>query len=73
MGEPEAGTSRTGLEEKIAFVERHVEELDGVVRELYEKIAAMQGEIVRLRDDVGQRFEEMERGPEDDVPPHWGA
>ena len=61
------------LEEKVAFLERHVEELDAVVRELYEKIAAVQKELTRLRDDVGQRFEDIDRGPEDDVPPHWGG
>ena len=72
MGDSDTRSER-GLEEKIAFVERHAEELDAVVRELYEKITAVQKDVTRLREDVGQRFEEIERGPEDDVPPHWGG
>ena len=63
----------TKLEEKIAFVERHVEELDSVVRELYDKITALQQELARLREETGQRFGEIERSPQDDVPPHWGG
>jgi uncharacterized coiled-coil protein SlyX len=59
------------VEEKLAFVERHVEELDEVVRGLYEKIDALRREMGTLRDETRRQFQELERRPEDDVPPHW--
>jgi uncharacterized coiled-coil protein SlyX len=69
QGSPD-GTTR--LEEQMAFLERHVEELDSVVRELYERLDSLRDEIGRLRDDTTRRFESMTSDPADDRPPHWG-
>ena len=44
------------LEEKIAFVERHVEELDSVVRDLHEQLTALRKELSRLR--IGTTIQE---------------
>jgi len=63
----------TDIEEKVAFLERHVEELDAVVRDLYDKLSAIGIDVGRVRDDMNRGFEEIRRGPEDDVPPHWGG
>ena len=62
----------TDLEEKLAFIERHVEELDKIVRELYDRFAALGRDVSRVRDEMSRGLEEMQRRPEDDVPPHWG-
>ncbi len=60
------------LEEKIAFLERHVEQLDGVIRELFERNEEIDGELKRLRDDTERQFGSHDHSAEDDVPPHWG-
>lgn len=59
------------LEERILFLERHVEELDGVVRELYDRVQATRDEIARFREETRQQLDDIVRSPEDDVPPHW--
>jgi len=63
----------TNLEEKIAFMERHVEELDGLVREVFDKLEGLRADMTRFREDTKQQFAERDRTPEDDVPPHWGG
>jgi uncharacterized coiled-coil protein SlyX len=44
------------LEEKFAHLERYVEELDGVVREAHDRLAALNAELIRLRADTQQRL-----------------
>jgi uncharacterized coiled-coil protein SlyX len=64
------------LEEKIAVLERYVEELDGVVREVFEKLEALKTDLGGLRDDTARQFAERDREGdsdlEDERPPHWG-
>ena len=47
------------LEEKFAFLEKHVEELDSVVKEAFDAMSVIRNEIERLRghiDQVEQHF-----------------
>ena len=61
------------LEEKLAFLERHVEQLDVVVRSQHERLDAFQTELDRLRKELRRASEPHEESsPEDEVPPHWG-
>ncbi len=56
----------TSLEEKIAFVERHVEELDGVVRELYGKLTSLREEVSRLQVETKIRIDDLGDGSNDE-------
>jgi uncharacterized coiled-coil protein SlyX len=59
------------LEEKMAFLEHDVEELDAVIRELYKKIELMGVDVQRLRRETAERYEQLERRVEgeDESPP----
>ena len=64
----------TRVEEKLAHLERHVGELDGVVREGFDRIEELSAELRRLNDRLAQQSEPGEGdGPdaERDRPPHW--
>ncbi|MHC5113992.1 MAG: SlyX family protein [Planctomycetota bacterium] len=67
-------TDLRDIEEKLAYVERHVEELDALVRELFDRLKSGQDQMARWREEVSARLEALgeDRAPEDDVPPHWG-
>ena len=56
----------TGLEEKLAFVERHAEQLDVVVRDLAADLADLRREVSRLQVEMTSRFDDLERGPNDE-------
>jgi len=61
-----------GVEEKIAFIERHVEDLDSALMELYDRLAAMERDLARLREEKQRGFEASDQpSPEDEKPPHW--
>ena len=49
------------LEEKIAFLEHDVEELDAVIRELHKKIEIMGADVQRLHRETAERNERLER------------
>ncbi|MHC4811051.1 MAG: hypothetical protein ACYTEV_11905 [Planctomycetota bacterium] len=49
------------LQERVAFLERDVETLDGVVRELAGRLDVTVRELTRLREDTAGRFEEVGR------------
>ena len=49
------------LQERVAFLERDVETLDGVVRELAGRLEVTVRELTRLREDTAGRFEEVGR------------
>ena len=65
----------TRVEEKIAHLERFVGELDVVVREAFDRIDALRGELDKLRAAVeadGQaQADAADVDPEADRPPHW--
>jgi uncharacterized coiled-coil protein SlyX len=58
------------LEEKVTFLERHVEELDGQVRELFDLLASIRGEIGRLRSQTEIRFTQLAEGSEEEDDPN---
>ena len=49
------------LQERVAFLERDVETLDGVVRELAGRLEATARELARLREDTAGRLDEVVR------------
>ncbi|MEM1109757.1 MAG: SlyX family protein [Planctomycetota bacterium] len=67
------------VEEKIAHLERYLGELDGVVRELHDRMDGYKSQIDRLRDEFGEHLSNADDAPEpgrddqleDDKPPHW--
>lgn len=63
------------LEEKVAYLERHVTEQDKVMLELADELAALRRELQRWRDRTaaagpGSPLEET-GGPVDERPPHY--
>ncbi len=65
------------VEEKIAYLEQFVGELDGVVRELNDSLAAVRREMGQLRGQLEQAAQDGSEGPDstDDLeahrPPHY--
>lgn len=56
------------LEVKVAFLEHHLAELDGVLRVQADRIAALQAELVALRED--RSWTSARGGLAEEVPPH---
>jgi uncharacterized coiled-coil protein SlyX len=73
----------TTVEEKIAYLEQFVGELDGVVRELHDSLAAVRREMGQLRGQLEQAAQDGPDAPDapdgpdttDDLeahkPPHY--
>jgi SlyX protein len=63
------------LQEKIAFLERHVAEQDKAMLELTEEVARVRRELLQLRSQLGnRRAGEREVAPPDfgdERPPHY--
>jgi SlyX protein len=60
------------LEEKVAFLERHVTEQDKVMLELGDTLAKLRLELRALRERAaGSITGEGEREPVDERPPHY--
>jgi SlyX protein len=61
------------LEEKIAFLERHVTEQDKAMLELAEELAGLRREIKTLRDRTaaGSRGSNPDDDTPDERPPHY--
>ena len=63
------------VEEKLEHLERFVGELDGVVREAFDRIDAVRGELDKLRAaaeaDGQAQADAADVDPEADRPPHW--
>ncbi len=62
----------TGVEEKLAYLEKFVTELDGVVRELHDGLDAVRREMKQVRAQIEQPSEDDDG---DDLqanrPPHY--
>ncbi len=52
------------LEEQVAFVQRHVEQLDAVVREASDKVAAIERDLANLRTETRSRIDELAATPD---------
>ena len=61
------------LEEKLAFLERHVEQLDQQVRELFDLAGAQRQSLERLQESTQASFSALDRDSGDEQPPHWGG
>lgn len=60
------------LEEKIAYLERHVTEQDKVMLELGDTLAKLRLEVRLLRErSAGAGLGESELPPKDERPPHY--
>ena len=64
--------SRREMEERIAFLQRHVEQQDRVLLELSREVAKWVDRLARLEAKSAQAAEAAESGPPaDERPPHW--
>ena len=60
------------LEERIAFMQRHLEQQDRVILEISRQVARLAEQVARLRKARFQAEGEAEQGPPaDEKPPHW--
>ena len=60
------------LEEKVAYLERHVTEQDKVMLEMSDTLAKLRLELRALRERAtGSASGEDDRGPVDERPPHY--
>jgi uncharacterized coiled-coil protein SlyX len=55
------------LEIKVAFLEKHVADLDGVIREMAQHIEILRRELAEVRD----RSDGTPEKPGDERPPHY--
>jgi uncharacterized coiled-coil protein SlyX len=61
------------VEEKLAFTERHVEQLDAQIRELFDTIAALRRRLELFSEDTRRQIDALgETSEEEPPPPHWG-
>lgn len=58
------------LEIKIAFVERHVAQLDELVRDMADGLAALRAEVERIREMQDAPATSVRGSLEEEVPPH---
>ena len=60
------------LEEKIAYLERHVTEQDKAMLELVEQVEALRRELKGLRErSAGSSIQQGGEDPPDERPPHY--
>jgi uncharacterized coiled-coil protein SlyX len=70
MNDPTPDDRTTDLEARLAWTERQLSELDGVVRELYDEVLRLRREVEGLRQD-GQSGGLTEGVPGHEPPPHY--
>lgn len=60
------------LEERLAFLQRHVEQQDRVVLELSRELAKLSERLARAEARLRQSADDAGQGPPaDERPPHW--
>ncbi len=60
------------LEEKLAFLQRHIEQQDRAMLELSKEVAALAARLARTEAKVTVQASDAESGPlADERPPHW--
>ena len=70
MTDPHAHSRVDDLEARMAFLERSIEDLDQVVRQLADQLAALHAELGGIRTEVSKHVERSTDLAEE-VPPHW--
>lgn len=63
--------SITELQIKVSYLERHVSELDDVIRELYDQVARLNSELGELRKVSQSLLTEKGYSLEEEKPPHY--
>ena len=59
------------LEERLAWLERHVTEQDKTMLVLHEELARLRAELKPLRERVAAEPKNSERSEPDERPPHY--
>lgn len=60
------------LEEKLAFLQRHIEQQDRAILELSKEVSALAARLARMEAKVAAQAGDAEGGPPaDERPPHW--
>ncbi len=59
------------MQERIAFLQRHIEQQDRAFLELSKEITALSQRLARMEGKVNQLGGDEEGPPADSTPPHW--
>lgn len=60
------------LEERLAFLQRHVEQQDRIILELSREVSKLSDRLVRAEAKLTQSADAGEQAPPaDERPPHW--
>ncbi len=59
------------MQERIAFLQRHIEQQDRAFLELSKEITALSQRLARMEGKVNQLGGDEEAPPADSKPPHW--
>jgi uncharacterized coiled-coil protein SlyX len=59
------------MQERIAFLQRHIEQQDRAFLELSKEITALSQRLARMEGKVNQLGGNEEGPPADSKPPHW--
>ena len=59
------------MQERIAFLQRHIEQQDRAFLELSKEISVLSQRLARMEGKVNQLGGDEEGPPADSKPPHW--
>jgi uncharacterized coiled-coil protein SlyX len=59
------------MQERIAFLQRHIEQQDRAFLELSKEISVLSQRLARMEGKVSQLGSNEEGPPADSKPPHW--
>lgn len=59
------------MQERIAFLQRHIEQQDRAFLELSKEISVLSQRLARMEGKVNQLSSNEEGPPADTKPPHW--
>ena len=59
------------MQERIAFLQRHIEQQDRAFLELSKEISVLSQRLARMEGKVNQLRSNEEGPPADSKPPHW--
>jgi uncharacterized coiled-coil protein SlyX len=64
----------TELEARVAWMERLISDLDGVVRDAHDRADRLEREVTELRESAQRGGQGLvaQSAPADEVPPHYG-